>query len=123
MASRIMDAATGRLAFIALAIGMLALPVACSREGASDRSRTASSASGTVTRQDTSTPENLAGTHWRLVEVQSKPQTVRPNDPSKYTLAFDPEGRIVYMQLDCNRANGPYDDQHDSQRHEGTITI
>ncbi|HEU4995413.1 MAG TPA: META domain-containing protein [Gemmatimonadaceae bacterium] len=117
--------AAARLTTCTLCIATTAWLTACSRERAADqeRSRTASSASGAVAT-DTTTPDNLAGTHWRLVSLQSKAQgAARPDDPSKYTLAFDSEGGIAYMRLDCNRANGPYEDNHDSQRHGGTVTI
>jgi len=51
---------------------------------------------------------SLAGTSWRLVEIQSMDDaigTVRPDDPSRYTLAFAEDGTIA-MRLDCNRGMG-----------------
>ncbi|MDQ1349045.1 MAG: hypothetical protein QG573_2423 [Acidobacteriota bacterium] len=52
----------------------------------------------------------LAGTRWRLVEIQSMDDaigTARPDDPSLYTLAFQADGRLA-MRLNCNRGNGPW---------------
>jgi para-nitrobenzyl esterase len=53
-------------------------------------------------------PVALPGTNWRLVELRSPDQaigTVRPADPSRYTLAFDTEGN-AFLRLDCNRGRG-----------------
>lgn len=52
----------------------------------------------------------LAGSSWRLVEIQSMDDaigTTKPDDPSLYTLAFDREGRVA-MRLNCNRGIGSY---------------
>jgi heat shock protein HslJ len=50
----------------------------------------------------------LAGTEWRLVEIQSMDDAIgtsRPDDPSLYTMRLNPDG-TVHMRLNCNRANG-----------------
>ena len=52
----------------------------------------------------------LVGSSWRLVEFQSsddKTGLVKPDDPSKYTLALGADGRAS-MRLNCNRGNGPW---------------
>jgi para-nitrobenzyl esterase len=50
--------------------------------------------------------ETLAGTHWRLVKFQGGDGTVRvPDDPSKYTLGFGPDGKFT-VRFDCNRGFG-----------------
>ena len=52
----------------------------------------------------------LAGTSWRLVEFQSMddaPATVRPSDPSLYTMQLNTDGS-VNMRLNCNQANGTW---------------
>lgn len=52
----------------------------------------------------------LGGTHWQLVELVSSDDaigTVRPSDPSQYQLHLNADG-TANMQLDCNRANGPW---------------
>lgn len=52
----------------------------------------------------------LAGTSWRLVELQSMDDSigiVRPEDPDRYTMALL-EGGTASMVLNCNRASGPW---------------
>ncbi|MBW8636266.1 META domain-containing protein [Hoeflea sp. WL0058] len=50
----------------------------------------------------------LTGTSWRLVEIQSMNDTVaRPENPSRYTLEFLPDGRVA-IQADCNRGAGAW---------------
>lgn len=54
--------------------------------------------------------DSLAGTSWRLVEFQSMDDaqgTSRPKDPARYTLRFEPGGRLT-AQLDCNRGVGSW---------------
>lgn len=50
----------------------------------------------------------LAGTSWRLAELQSGGTTSRPDDTSRYTMQFAADGSVA-LQLDCNRANGRWD--------------
>ncbi len=52
----------------------------------------------------------LAGTVWRLIEFQSMDDaigTVRPDDPSLYTMRLDADG-TVSMTLNCNSATGAW---------------
>ena len=52
----------------------------------------------------------LAGTQWRLAEIQSMDDSVgviRPIDPSLYTMHLEADG-TVHMRLNCNRANGTW---------------
>ncbi len=52
----------------------------------------------------------LAGTDWRLLEIQSMDDsvgTIRPDDPSLYTMRLNADG-TVNMRLNCNRANGTW---------------
>lgn len=52
----------------------------------------------------------LEGTTWQLVGIQSMDDTQglrRPQDPSRYTLSLQADGRAV-LQLDCNRASGSW---------------
>ena len=47
---------------------------------------------------------NLGGTSWQLVKFQGGDGTVlTPEDRSKYTLAFAPDG-VMTARIDCNRA-------------------
>jgi heat shock protein HslJ len=67
------------------------------------------SAGGSPPTADTPSPGNpLAGTRWRLLAFQSMDDaigTLRPSDPSKYTMQLNADGRVS-MRLDCNRARG-----------------
>ena len=52
----------------------------------------------------------LAGTQWRLVEIQSMDDsagTRRPDDPAKFTMRLNGDG-TVNMRVDCNRADGTW---------------
>ncbi|WP_216900537.1 META domain-containing protein [Synechococcus sp. CCY 9618] len=52
----------------------------------------------------------LAGSQWRLVEIQSMDDaqgTTRPADPFRYTLLFGADG-TAQLRLDCNRARGTW---------------
>ena len=49
----------------------------------------------------------LAGTDWRLVKFQPMDDaigTVRPDEPSRYTMRMDSEGTVT-MRLNCNHGN------------------
>lgn len=59
----------------------------------------------------------LGGTAWRLLEVQSMDDaqgTTKPDDPSKYTIAFNADG-TVSAKLDCNRATGSWVSKGENQ--------
>jgi membrane-bound inhibitor of C-type lysozyme len=66
---------------------------------------------GNVTRECRATASSaLAGSSWRLVEIQSSDDrigTTRPDDPAKYTLALGADGRAS-LRLNCNRGTGPW---------------
>ena len=50
----------------------------------------------------------LAGTSWKLVRFQGGDgTTLTPDDGSKYTIEFKPEGRLA-ARLDCNRVTGTW---------------
>ena len=52
----------------------------------------------------------LAGTSWRLVEIQSMDDatgSVEPEDRSSFTMQLNEDGSVS-MVLDCNRANGSW---------------
>ena len=67
-----------------------------------------------LTTACTTTPEmseSLAGTSWRLLEMQSMDDvqgTTRADDPDRYTITFSQDG-TAYMKLDCNRGRSPYE--------------
>lgn len=50
----------------------------------------------------------LAGTSWRLVEIQSMADsTFTPSDRSRYTISFGTDGRAS-MRVDCNRGSASW---------------
>ena len=52
--------------------------------------------------------DGLGGTSWRLVKFQGGDGTVlRPDDKSKYTLAFGADGNVS-ARIDCNRGRGAW---------------
>ena len=58
-------------------------------------------------------PGPLANTAWRLVEIQSMDDavgTVRPDDPSLYTMRLGGDGAVA-LRLNCNRASGTWSAQ------------
>jgi len=68
------------------------------------------SAAGTAKAAGTGGVDALANTRWRLVEFQSMDDatgTVRPQDPSLYTMQLDAGGTVA-MRLNCNRATGTW---------------
>jgi len=53
-------------------------------------------------------PMSLAGTTWQLVKFEGGDGIVRaPADRSRYTIAFEPEGRLS-ARIDCNRGRGTW---------------
>ncbi|MEE4153142.1 MAG: META domain-containing protein [Erythrobacter sp.] len=67
-----------------------------------------------TTNACTTTPdmsEPLAGTSWRLLEMQSMDDTqgtTRANNPDRYTITFSEDG-TAYMKLDCNRGRSSFE--------------
>lgn len=50
----------------------------------------------------------LANTSWQLVQIHNADGTSeRPDDPAKYTLAFEADGSLV-ARLNCNRGHGTW---------------
>ncbi len=67
----------------------------------------------------------LAGTQWRLVEIQSMDDAqgiTRPEDPSRYTLRFDGDG-TVHLRLDCNRARGTWSARAGADPGNGSLRL
>jgi para-nitrobenzyl esterase len=62
-----------------------------------------------TTGDDTARHRELGATEWQLVEIQSMDGGVtRPEERSKYTLAFAEDGRLA-VRIDCNRGTGTWD--------------
>jgi uncharacterized lipoprotein YbaY len=53
-------------------------------------------------------PPGLCGTSWRLVRLVESDETERrPDDPAKYTLAFEADGGLA-VRIDCSRGRGSW---------------
>jgi putative lipoprotein len=51
---------------------------------------------------------DLGGTSWRLVKFEvGDDKTLTPDDPAKYTVAFDTNGGVS-VRIDCNRGRGTW---------------
>lgn len=62
----------------------------------------------TLVAQISAQPQGLANTSWQLLQIQNADGTsVRSDDPSKYTIAFEAGGSVV-ARLDCNRGRGTW---------------
>lgn len=65
----------------------------------------------------------LGGTAWQLVKFQGGDDTVlRPDDKSKYTLAFDGDG-TVSARIDCNRGRGAWKSPEKGRLEFGPMAI
>jgi heat shock protein HslJ len=68
-------------------------------------------------------PTTLAGTQWRLVEIQSMDDaqgTTKTPDPGKFTVDFGADGRAAF-QIDCNRGNGSWEATPSGEDASGTL--
>jgi heat shock protein HslJ len=66
--------------------------------------------SGAAAAPATTQAGPLAGTEWRLVEIQSMDDATgiaRPDDPPLYTMRLNGDGSVS-MRLNCNRATGTW---------------
>ena len=71
---------------------------ACDRSAPSDTAKPAAVAPAA----------SLAGTSWQLVRFTgSDGSKAEPDDRTKYTLAFEPDG-VVVARIDCNRGRGSW---------------
>lgn len=51
---------------------------------------------------------DLAGTSWQLVKFEgSDGTTMRPDDKTKYTIAFEADGHVS-ARIECNRGRGTW---------------
>jgi para-nitrobenzyl esterase len=67
--------------------------------------------------------ETLAGTSWQLVRFQGGDgKVLTPDDRSKYTLAFNADGRVA-ARLDCNRGTGSWKSAGQGQLELGPMAV
>jgi putative lipoprotein len=70
-----------------------------------------------------STETGLGGTSWRLVKFQGGDETtLTPDDPAKYTIAFEPDGRLS-ARIDCNRGRGTWKSSAPPQLEFGPLAL
>ena len=66
---------------------------------------------------------NLAGTSWQLVKVTgSDGKSVEPDDRSKYTLSFEPDGGVV-ARIDCNRGHATWKSESPNRLALGPLAL
>ena len=83
---------------------------ACAALTGCDRSASPPSTAPSATQSapTTSATSDLAGTSWQLVKFSgSDGSKLEPDDRSKYTLAFQPDGSVA-ARIDCNRGRGTW---------------
>lgn len=114
------------IGLIVAAVGLVGC--ASSRTGtnnANEAPPTAGSEPGSTDETGQTERDPLAGTKWRLVELQSMSDAIgeiRPKDPSDYTLTLGSDGRAT-MKLDCNRATGSWTAEVSSDGYSGTFSF
>lgn len=68
-------------------------------------------------------PANLAGTSWQLVRITGGDgKSVEPDDRSKYTMTFEPDGGVV-ARIDCNRGHATWKAQAPNQLVLGPLAL
>ena len=66
---------------------------------------------------------SLAGTSWQLVRFTgSDGSTIEPDDRTKYTLTFQPDG-VVVARIDCNRGRGSWKSDQPGQLVLGPLAL
>jgi para-nitrobenzyl esterase len=70
-----------------------------------------------------SAAESLGGTSWQFLKFQSGDGTVlRPDDKTKYTLAFGADGSLS-ARIDCNRGRGTWKSSAKNQLELGPMAL
>jgi para-nitrobenzyl esterase len=89
--------------------------------GALQVSRRAAGAGPDMDR--TAMQQELAGTSWRLVAIQSMDdRTYSPEDRSKYTVAFGADHSLT-VRADCNRGRGTWQSAGPGQLGLGSLAL
>ena len=80
-------------------------------------------ASASATPAPTVPAASLAGTSWQLVKFTgSDGSKLEPDDRTKYTLAFQPDG-VVVARIDCNRGRGAWKSEAPGQLVLGPLAL
>jgi para-nitrobenzyl esterase len=65
----------------------------------------------------------LSGTSWQLIKFRSSDDKVlTPDDPAKYTIAFDTDGSVS-ARIDCNRGRGSWKSSGPNQLEFGPLAL
>jgi len=105
----------------ALVVGVLIGAVHCSPAREKAPSDTAGTPSADSVSQNAQA--GLGGTSWRLVKFQGGDETtLTPDDPAKYTIAFEPDGRLS-ARIDCNRGMGTWKSSAPPQLEFGPLAL
>jgi para-nitrobenzyl esterase len=114
---------------IARALLIANLGLACAALAGCDRSASppttasppSSAPAATPSAPTTSAPSDLAGTSWQLVKFSSSDgSTLEPDERTKYTLAFQPDGSVA-ARIDCNRGRGTWKSARPNQLQLGPL--
>lgn len=66
---------------------------------------------------------SLAGTSWQLAKITGGDgKSVEPDDGSKYTLSFEPDGGVV-ARIDCNRGHATWKSEAPNQLALGPLAL
>ena len=66
---------------------------------------------------------SVAGTSWQLVQFTgSDGSKIEPDDRTKYTLTFEPDG-VVVARIDCNRGRGSWKSEQPGQLVLGPLAL
>lgn len=69
------------------------------------------------------TPSELAGSHWQLVNIQSMDDSLyTPKSKQNYTLKFEAQGKVL-VQSDCNRGFGTWTSAQPGQLLFGPVAL
>jgi len=82
-------------------------------------------AGGEATQAPPAAAPPLAGTAWRLVEIQSMDDAIgvtRVADPSKYTMRLNADGSVA-LRLNCNSATGTWSAETGADRSSGRFVF
>jgi para-nitrobenzyl esterase len=105
-----------------LTLAGLLLCAACAPPAQQQQNDAAATSTPAPMAAQVATP-GLGGTSWQLVRFQGGDDTVlTPEDKSKYTMAFDTEGRVS-VRIDCNRGAGTWKSSGPPQLEFGPLAL
>jgi putative lipoprotein len=110
-----------RLVSDTLVVGILLGAVHC--RPAPEKTPPNAEVSPSIDTVSQNTQAGLGGTSWRLVKFQGGDETtLTPDDPAKYTIAFETDGRLR-ARIDCNRGMGTWKSSAPPQLEFGPLAL